>query len=242
MAVENTSTKTLTCPVQSIQDLGADVYQLKLLLPENAQIDFAAGQYLLLAGQQGNFYPFSIASAPQQLPELELHIFARDNAAVELIAQFREQAQARVQLPMGDVCLTELDERPLLLIAAGTGMAQMQSMLEFCYQQQVQTPIHLYWGAKAEEDFYSLEHADKWKTMPNVKLHKIVSHDADWNGRSGLLYEAVCHDIKNLQDYRVFVSGSPNMAYATLDALVACGMKEEQMQADVFSYAPRPVK
>jgi len=29
------------------------------------------------------------------------------------------------------------------------------------------------------------------------------------------------------------------MVYATLDALLAAGMQREQMQADVFDYAPR---
>jgi len=232
--------QTIACAVQSIQNLGADVYQLKLLLPQNTNVSYAAGQYLMLAAQQGDFYPFSIASAPQQLPELELHILARDNAAVDLIEQLKEQPEARVQLPMGNVCLTELDERPLLLIAAGTGMAQMHSMLEYCRQENAQMPIHLYWGAKTEDDFYTVPAATQWWKMPNVQLHKVVSHDSDWNGRSGLLFEAVCHDLAGVKDFRVFVSGSPNMVYATHDALLKCGMQSEQMQADVFSYAPRP--
>ena len=46
--------------------------------------------------------------------------------------------------------------------------------------------------------------------------------------------------FKNLSDYRVMVSGSPAMVYGTFDALVAAGMQPEQMQADVFAYAPRP--
>ncbi|MDM7857577.1 CDP-6-deoxy-delta-3,4-glucoseen reductase [Thiopseudomonas acetoxidans] len=238
--MDNKPIQTIACAVQSIQDLGANVYQLKLLLPQSANVNHAAGQYLMLAAQQGDFYPFSIASAPQQLPELELHILAHDNAAVDLIEQLKEQPEARVQLPMGDVCLTDLDERPLLLIAAGTGLAQMHSMLEHCRQQNAQMPIHLYWGAKTEEDFYSVPAVALWRKMPNVQLHKIVSHDADWNGRSGLLYEAVCHDLADLKNFRVFVSGSPNMVYATHDALVKCGMQAEQIQADVFSYAPRP--
>lgn len=230
----------MTCAVHSIDSLGADVFQVKLRLAEMPAQAHIAGQYLLLATETSEFYPFSIASAPQQLPELELHILARDNTAVELLQQLRETPMARVQLPMGDVHVDVLDSRPLLLIAAGTGLAQMHSMLEAARLSKSNTAIHLYWGARTEDDFYQVASADLWCAMPNVRLHKIVSEDADWNGRSGLLYEAVCHDIRDFADWRVVASGSPTMVYATLDALVAAGMQEEQMQADVFSYAPRP--
>lgn len=230
----------LACSVQDIEHMGADVYRLKMQLGQMPPQPHAAGQYLLLAGHCGEFYPFSIASAPQQLPELELHVQARDNAVVGLLQQLREQPLARVKFPQGEVKLDLHDPRPLLLIAAGTGLAQMHSIMEACRLQDSQVPIHLYWGARTEDDFYRVAAADSWRKMPNVCMHKIVSEDADWHGRSGLLYEAVCHDLPDLSGYRVFVSGSPNMVYATLDALVAAGLDEAQVQADAFSYAPRP--
>ena len=234
----NKPKQSIACQVQSIENLGADVFQLDLLLPKDDLPTFAPGQYLMLASSQDEFYPFSIASAPQQLPLLSLQILARENAAVDLLAQIRSDGVAQLQLPLGDVCLRDGGE-PLLLIAAGTGMAQMHSMLEYCRLQGSQRQISLYWGAKTEEDFYQVPAWQHWQQMENVSLHRIVSHDDDWDGRSGLLYEAVCQDIKDFSALEVYVSGSPNMVYATLDAFVAAGMQQKQMHADVFSYAPR---
>ena len=90
------------------------------------------------------------------------------------------------------------------------------------------------------DDFYTLENMAAWQALPNLHFHQIVSEDAGWPGRTGLLYEAVCSDIQHLADYQVIVSGSPAMVYGTFDALVAAGMQPEQMLADVFAYAPRP--
>ncbi|HHX35975.1 MAG TPA: 2Fe-2S iron-sulfur cluster binding domain-containing protein [Gammaproteobacteria bacterium] len=230
----------VACQVVSATPLGADVFSVHLRLPAGKVVRYHAGQYMLLERKDGQSSAFSIASAPQQGRELELHILARDNAAVELLKQLQKERVAHVQLPFGDVHLANIDERPLLLIAAGTGMAQVHSLVEHCRATGFSQPIHVYWGARTAEDFYSLESLPTWQAMPNIHFHQIVSEGVGWTGRSGLLYEAVCHDIQHLADYRVIVSGSPAMVYGTFDALVAAGMQPEQMQADVFAYAPRP--
>ena len=46
-------------------------------------------------------------------------------------------------------------------------------------------------------------------------------------------------DFADLKALHVYASGSPQMVYGTLDALVEAGMDAHQMRADVFAYAPR---
>ena len=230
----------VACQLVSVKPLGADVFSVHLRLPAGKEVRYHAGQYLLLERETGELNAFSIASAPQQGRELELHILARDNATVDLLKYLQKERIAQVQMPFGDVHLAGADKRPLLLIAAGTGMAQVRSIVEHCRATQFSQPIHVYWGARAAADFYTLQDLATWQSISNLHFHQIVSDDAGWNGRVGLLYEAVCSDIQNLTDYRVIVSGSPAMVYGTFDALVAAGMQPEQMLADVFAYAPRP--
>lgn len=228
------------CQLVKITPLGADVFSVHLRLPDDQKAPYHAGQYLLLERLNGESSAFSIASAPQQGQLLELHILARNTVALELLQQLENEGKARITLPFGEVHLAGVDERPLLLIAAGTGMAQMHSIVEHCRATDFSQPIHMYWGARVASDFYRLDKQAAWQAMPNLHFHQIVSEDTGWTGRSGLLYEAVCSDIPHLTDYRVLVSGSPAMAYGTFDALVAAGMQPEQMLADVFAYAPRP--
>ena len=239
LAADELPLTKVACQLVSVTPLGADVFSVHLRLPAGKTVRYHAGQYLLLERENGESSAFSIASAPQQGRELELHILARDNVAVDLLRGLQKERIARLQLPFGDVHLVGVDERPLLLIAAGTGMAQMHSLIEHCRATQFKLPIHLYWGARVANDFYALKNLPSWQEMRNLHFHQIVSEDADWNGRSGMLYEAVRHDIENLNEYRVIVSGSPAMVYGTLDALVEAGMRPEQMHADVFTYAPR---
>jgi CDP-4-dehydro-6-deoxyglucose reductase len=232
--------RKLACQVVECSELGGDVWRVRLRAPAGRPPRYHAGQYLLIERDDGQSSAFSLASAPHQGRELELHILGREPSARALLAQLRRSGLARVQLPFGDTHLAELPDGPLVLIAAGTGMAQMHSLIEHCRAAGFPHPVHLYWGVRRPEDFYALDNWAAWESTANLHLHRVVSDPCAWAGRRGLLHEAVCADFIDLRPLHVYASGSPAMVYATLDALVAAGMDAHQMRADVFAYAPRP--
>jgi CDP-4-dehydro-6-deoxyglucose reductase len=231
--------RSLSCQVLACEAVGGDVWRVRLLAPAGKKVRYHAGQYLLIERQDGGKSALSLASAPQSGRELELHILGRENSALDLLQQLRERGLARVQLPFGDTHLAELPDGPLLLIAAGTGMAQMHSLIEDCRARGFAHSIHLYWGARRPEDFYAVRNWEAWRDQANITLHQVVSDVSDWQGRSGLLHQAICEDFSDLRSLHVYASGSPLMVYTTLDALVEAGMNAAQMHADAFAYAPR---
>ncbi|MFT0211492.1 CDP-6-deoxy-delta-3,4-glucoseen reductase [Pseudomonas sp. F1_0610] len=232
--------RNLFCALLDVRDLGGDVYAVQLALPECERPLFYAGQYALLSRLDGEQSAFSIANPPEELSGLEFHILAREESPIQLLQDIRQQQGVCVALPFGDVHTQSIQkDKPLLLIAASTGMSQIHSLVESLTQHHFMQPIHIYWGARFASDLYKLPAFPRWKQYDNVHMHTIISHDENWMGRSGLLYEAICADISQLEQYQVIASGSPAMVYATFDALCAAGMQPEQMQADVFAYAPR---
>ncbi|MNZ85561.1 NAD(P)H-flavin reductase [compost metagenome] len=228
----------LACQVILCQAVGGDVWRVRLRAPAGKPPRYHAGQYMLVE-REGGHSAFSLASAPHEGRDLELHILAREGGSVKMIEQLRSASIVRVQLPLGDAHLADLPDGPLVLIAAGTGMAQMHSLIEHCRAQGFAHPVHLYWGVRQQEDFYELPHWQEWQSVPNLHLHKVVSEPGDWQGRTGMLHEALCEDFADLRGLTVYASGSPAMVYGTLDALVEAGMDAHQMRADVFAYAPR---
>ena len=240
LALGELPVKRLACQVSECLDLGGDVWRVRLRAPAGKPVRYHAGQYLMIERDTGEKSAFSLASAPHSGRELEMHVLGREESAQKLLAQLQREGVARVHLPYGDTHLAELPDGPLVLIAAGTGMAQMHSLIEHCRSQGFKYPVHLYWGVRRPEDFYRLEHWDEWAQLPNLFLHRVVSDLCGWEGRCGMLHEAVREDIADLKGVHVYASGSPAMVYATLDALVDAGMDAHQMRADVFAYAPRP--
>ncbi len=239
LALGELPVRSLACQVSECVEVGGDVWRVRLLAPAGKAPRYHAGQYLMIERDNGEKSAFSLASAPHSGRELEMHVLVREASAQSLLAQLQRDGMARVHLPYGDTHLAELPAGPLVLIAAGTGMAQMHSLIEECRARGFAYPVHLYWGARRPEDFYQIEHWAQWAQIPNLHLHKVVSDLCGWEGRCGLLHEAICEDMADLSSVYVYASGSPNMVYATLDALVAAGMSAHQMRADVFAYAPR---
>jgi CDP-4-dehydro-6-deoxyglucose reductase, E3 len=144
----------LACQLTECVDMGGDVWRVRLRAPAGKAVRYHAGQYLMIERENGEKSAFSLASAPHAGRELELHVLVREDSARSLIEQLQRNQMARVELPFGDTHLAELPDGPLVLIAAGTGMAQMHSLIEHCRATGFKYPVHLYWGVRRPEDFY----------------------------------------------------------------------------------------
>ncbi|MFT6916267.1 MAG: CDP-4-dehydro-6-deoxyglucose reductase [Motiliproteus sp.] len=232
------------CLVQQITLLTDGIYRVQLLL--NAPLKHLAGQYLeLLLDEQA--VPYTIASAPGQLPMLELQIQdqGEESLSSQVIRHFKTESRVQVRLPMGDCYLDQPPVRadqPLIFIAAGTGFAQMKALIEHALAEQMSNPLHLYWGVREAEHLYGHELIKHWQQChPQFHFHPVVSAVGigDWSGRIGLVHNSVLEDFERLDNAQIYVCGSPAMVYAVEDDFRLRGMGDGQMHADVYSYAPR---
>lgn len=233
---------TINCPIKSIEYLNHDTRQV--LLDTGGALDFKAGQYLEVVHNDKRF-PFSIASAPAQLPVVELHVRPTPNSADsdEFEALLDQADHLNIDAPKGKCYLESAPDMPLVMLAAATGVTQMKSMIEHLLPKGLPQPTYLYWGVLSDQDLYLTELCQQWQqTDPNFHFVPVVSEPAtspDWQGRTGLVGEAVLADFDDLSNLRVITGGSPGMVYATLDMFVEQGFPQGNMQSDVFDYAPR---
>jgi len=235
--------KQLTCTIASIENYNDDTRRIILDLPE--PVEFKAGQYLQMVLPEKK-YPFSIASCPHVQDQLELHVRptagSADSDRVEALLDSANELT--IEVPLGDCFLTAAPKNTLILMAASTGFTQMKSIIEFMAPEGFSQPAYLYWGVLSDKDLYMAELCAQWQQRhDNFHFVPVVSEpdtSPDWQGRTGLVGDAVLEDFDDLTNVTVFVSGGPAMVYATLDAFVERGMPEENMSSDIFSYAPRP--
>ncbi|MGI9274309.1 MAG: NAD(P)H-flavin reductase [Endozoicomonas sp.] len=243
MAGNDTPTE-LSCLVEDIQPLNADIHRAWLKPLSGFFPAYLAGQYLQVILETGQRCAFSIASAPADKQEnLELHIQkvkGNDNSA-QLFKELTE-GRVRISMPKGNCFLpTPLPDKPLLFIAAGTGFAQIKSMVDHCLAKHHAQKLHLYWGARTPTDFYLPHLPIQWATRGLI-YHPVVSNastEDDWCGRHGLLYEAVLADRQKIHNAEIYLSGSPAMVYTTIDVMVEAGFSEKHLHSDVFDYSPR---
>lgn len=229
----------LRCQLSSINTLSASVYRVELIPAQPLQ--FAAGQYLQVVMGENDKRAFSIASTPAEADRIELHIGAEpgNSYANEVLDKLKSEGEILVEAPLGMATYQAQSERPLLLIAGGTGFSYTWSILQQHLASADERPLVMYWGARELTDLYlheqlqqlACEH-EKFSYCPVLQ-----SPPADWQGASGLVHHAVLHDfLKQLASFDVYVAGRFEMVRVVRDEFVQHGLPLEQLYGDALSF------
>ncbi len=243
MAAGQNPPKKLQAKVAELHAISHDIYRVKLQFNRPRELSFHAGQYLSINLPDAEPCYFSIASSPSA-PTVELHIQATPDwvSAQRVIDALTSGNDVTVEVPHGKACLADQPGKPLLLVAAGTGFAQVKSLVDFLRETSHDKPVTLYWGVRRQEDMYLGSLAEQWQRdwEPFTFVPVIGDNDDnDWSGHHDQLVDAVLASGTDWTNVQVMASGSPTMVYTLMDALVAAGLPGSAFRSDVLEYAPR---
>jgi len=240
--IQEVEVKTLPAKVISVNKLAPDVMEVRLVLPPTQQLLFRAGQYLDFLIRNKRRRAFSIANAPVNDEFIELHIrHVEDGEFTSMVFdKFQVKTLVRIEAPLGNFYIREESNRPLILMAGGTGFAPLKGMIEQLRVEQDTRPIHLYWGARAKVDLYHLALAESWANSDRFEFIPVLSNKADgdeWQGRQGNVHEAVAKDFPDLSGYDVYMAGPPAMISTATATFTRQGLPREQLFADSFEFS-----
>jgi aquacobalamin reductase/NAD(P)H-flavin reductase len=234
---------SIRCTVKSIESLASNTYKI-IIHPEN-KVEFKAGQYLLVVMGESDKRPFSIASSPcRHNGELELHIGAAEQNpyALEVVEKLKLAAKSgdfvEIEAPHGDAWLQE-SQRPILLIAGGTGFSYVRSILDHCISQSLDVPVYLYWGAKDADQLYAMEELLTIESEnSNIHFVPVVENsDNHWSGKVGNVLQAVEEDFSTLSEFDIYIAGRFEMAGAARERFTANKhATPEHMYADAYAF------
>lgn len=235
--------KIMPCRVARMEKLAHDVMGLWLKLPQAERMQFLAGQYIDIILRDGRRRGFSLANAPHNDELLELHIrhVPGGHFTGHVFNEMKEKALLRFEGPLGTFFLREDSDRPVILVAGGTGFAPMKGMLEHAFHVGIDRPIHLYWGARACRDLYMHDLAAAWaREHANFHYTPVLSDPLPGDEcatRRGWVHEAVLEDHRELDGYDVYMSGPPPMVEAAKDAFLQRGLPADRLFYDSFEFA-----
>ncbi|MFK5915263.1 MAG: CDP-6-deoxy-delta-3,4-glucoseen reductase [Woeseiaceae bacterium] len=241
-ATQDIEVKILPCRVQEKIQLNHDVILIKLLLPKTERLQFFAGQYINFLLKNGKHRSFSLANAPHDDEFLELHIRHIPNGAFtgEVFDAMQEKDMMRIEGPFGNFYLREDSNRPIILMAGGTGFAPVKGIIEHALKIGLERPMHLYWGVRAKEDLYMDELAQSWaKLNPLLRYTPVLSDPKEkdnWTGRTGFVHNAIMEDYDDLSQYEIYGSGRPEMVYAGRDEFIKNNLDLDYYYSDAFEY------
>lgn len=236
--------------VTTLEPLSHDVMRVQLQLPaQQSNFRYHAGQYLEFVLKDGSRRAYSMATAPHAVqemptPGLELHIRHLPGGLFtdHVFQDMKPRDILRIEGPFGSFYLREDSERPIVLLASGTGFAPIKAMLEHMQHRCIQRPVSLYWGGRRPADLYLhdwvLEQAD---AMPQLRYIPVISdaqpEDA-WQGRTGYVHQAVLQDTPDLAGHEVYACGAPAMVEAARQDYCQHGkLCPDDFHADAFTSA-----
>ncbi|HZZ12186.1 MAG TPA: CDP-6-deoxy-delta-3,4-glucoseen reductase, partial [Paraburkholderia sp.] len=157
--VGDVQVKKLPCRVNAIERKADDVVVLKLQLPATERLQYLAGQYLEFILKDGKRRSYSMANAPHAEGPIELHIRHMPGGAFtdHVFNTMKERDILRFEAPLGTFFLREDSEKPIVLLASGTGFAPLKAIVEHAVFKKLNRPMTLYWGARRKKDLYLLE-------------------------------------------------------------------------------------
>jgi CDP-4-dehydro-6-deoxyglucose reductase len=229
--------KTLDMSVYRITQPAADVSVLQLRLPTGVRAKFRAGQYLQIELEDGSRRNYSMANPPHESDSVQLHVrhVPGGKFSGSVLGGLEKGHKLRVELPFGEFTLQDESTRPAILLATGTGFAPVKSIVEDALKRKLDRPLHLYWGARRQEDLYLFDLAQKWHASGKLTFVPVLSEpDESWTGRRGFVHETVLEDFGALAGYQVYACGNPAMTSAAQRSFVAAGLPEEDFFSDAF--------
>lgn len=236
--------KTLPTRIEKIEMPAPDVAVLYLKLPATERLQFLAGQYIDILLKDSKRRSFSLANAPHDDGLLQLHIRHVPGGLFTdpLFSTMKARDILRFNGPHGSFYLREDSKKPMILLAGGTGFAPIKAIVEHALHEELDRPMHLYWGARAKADLYLPELPQQWAAAhSHIKFIPVLSDPQpgdDWQGRTGFVHQAVADDFPDLSGHQVYACGAPPMIDAARrDFSAICKLPEEEFFADSFTYA-----
>lgn len=203
-------------------------------------VPYHAGQYVSVeVPQRPRLWRYlTPANAPSEDGLIEFHIRGVEGGWVSraLVAHGREGDQWRIGPPMGRMRVDRESGRDLVMVAGGTGLAPMRSLIDELSQWGENPRVHLFFGGRNREDLYDLDALQNMAAHnPWLTVVPVLEAEPDVPGfEHGTLADVVTR-YGAWADRDVLVSGSPAMIRSTVSRMLVAGTPLDRITYDPFT-------
>ena len=201
-------------------------------------ISFLPGQYVHLSVPGSHEHrSYSFANPPTETNRLEFYVKVLDQGAMSAYVTGRAQPGDNMAItgPFGRFYLRP-PARPLLMVAGGTGLAPMLSMLAVIGAAGSNQPVHLLYGANRPQELFALEqlegYADRGVNLTTELA--VVEGGPGWDGPTGHITDRLRPDVIYRGDCDVYLCGPPPMIDAGRSWLLANGTETARIHTETF--------
>ena len=237
--------KEYTAVVEEILDVSSKIKYLKLELISPKEITFKPGQYIQLMSPQYEgcneevYRAYSLASSPTDRNHIELLIgYVPQGVCTTYVHQHLKPGdEVLFNGPYGDFYLQNSEE-DILLVAAGTGMAPIRSILHQLKNKATGKKVQFFFGARTLDDMILMEEIkDLERTIPDFTFIPCLSRprpEDKWTGEIGRVTDLIEKYLDKGSGIEAYLCGGNAMIQSTIDELKKKGISEEKIFYDKF--------
>jgi NAD(P)H-flavin reductase len=225
--------------VQDLEAVSHDIVRVVLAPPAGQSFTYRAGQFAKLRFARLPVRSYSMATAPGgRTLEFHVRIYAEGKVSPYVANDLQIGERVEVRGPFGDACWGGACNAHVLLLAGGTGLAPIMSILDTALRDgQPPERIHLYHGVRSVQDLYAGETLLKRAHFEGFRFVPVFSEQRLQGARHGHLHTAVADDFASLASALIHVAGPPPMVEAVRALAARRGLPHDRVKADAFEVA-----
>lgn len=240
--VAKTRAASYDARVTALTRLSATTVELAIEIPDRGDLAFLPGQYVNIAVPGTDVKrSYSFSSAPH---EDRLTFLVKLTPGGAMSTWLSERAAVGDALtvtgPHGSFFLREAD-RPVLLLAGGTGLAPILSMLRTMRAAGSTRTAHLVYGVSTDEDLVALDQvAEVAADLPRLTWDHCVSDPATTAANHGYVMSLIRPEHLHGGDVAVYLCGPPPMVEAVRTHVADAGIEPTGFYYEKFALAGTP--
>jgi ferredoxin-NADP reductase len=180
---------------------------------------------------------YSIASAPGEPLALTIELLEEGEVSPYLVEEVRAGDRFEIRGPIGGYFVwDDSDEAPLLLVAGGSGVVPLMSMIRHRERIGSRTPTRLLYSSRGYEDIIYRAELDEPAEGLEVFHTLTRSQPPGWTGYARRIDNEMLGEVAWPvdDDPRVFICGSTRFVDTAADGLVAMGYPALSIRTERF--------
>lgn len=240
--VAKTAAATYSATITEIRRFSDSTVGFTVAIPNRDDLVFLPGQYVNITvpgTDQARSYSFSTGPHTGDLAFL---VKITDGGLMSEYLRDRAQVGDPLEFtgPFGSFFLRER-KRPALLLAGGTGLAPVLSILDKIATEDGDLPVHLIYGVSADQDLVELDKLEAHaQALPNFTFDHVVSDPASTAKNKGYVTGLFEPEHLHDGDIDIYLCGPPPMVEAVRTHLTDEGIAVANFYFEKFNNSATP--
>jgi ferredoxin-NADP reductase len=216
-------------------------FRIRFEVVDGEPFEFVPGQFVGIEAQfEGRGFrrsPYCILSAPEEAPYFDLMVRAIPEGPLSLyLVDLQPGDEVLFRGPTGRPMAPRFDDRELVLMATGTGVAPLICLARHLLASGYPHPISLWWGLRQFEDICLTEDLDALDSAYQSFSYDITLSQPPegWTGLRGRLGDSVPPLLPTLGGKRYYLVGNGAMLEEMAMALSDLGVVQQYIHKEPY--------